>query len=153
MQPPRVPPQIVRLILLTVGIVAVYLIARSLLTPASFGDYGWFRANAIWEIASREPVYAGSKACNDCHEEQGQKLAKGSHKGLSCEGCHGAGQAHFDKPDVNRMTVLTFSHCVRCHEANPSRPKTHKQINTRTHYTTGEKCIECHVPHQPNEVP
>ena len=27
-----------------------------------------------------------------------------------------------------------------------------KQINSKDHYT-GQRCIECHSPHQPNEVP
>jgi nitrate/TMAO reductase-like tetraheme cytochrome c subunit len=42
--------------------------------------------------------------------------------------------------------------CLRCHEANPSRPKWHKQIVSKDHYT-GSKCTECHVPHSPLEVP
>jgi nitrate/TMAO reductase-like tetraheme cytochrome c subunit len=42
--------------------------------------------------------------------------------------------------------------CVRCHQASPSRPKWLHQINIHNHYT-GSVCTECHVPHQPNEVP
>jgi len=146
------PPQIVRLVLLTLGIVASYMTARSFMTPASFGQIGFFRANAMGDLASRERVYAGAKACAECHEEQQKKLSAADHKTLSCEGCHGAGQAHVENPDVSKMVILSYSHCVRCHEASPSRPKWHKQIKSRDHYT-GQKCVECHVPHQPNEVP
>jgi len=146
------PPQILRLVLLTVAIVGSYLVARYFLTPSSFGEYGWYRANALGELSSYKRVYAGAKACDECHDEQYQQVAKDGHKTLSCEACHGPGQAHADNPDINKMTILTYSHCVRCHEANPSRPKWHKQINTKTHYT-GQKCTECHVPHQPAEVP
>ena len=32
-----------------------------------------------------------------------------------------------DNPDL-KPEILTYSHCVRCHEANPARPKWHKQI-------------------------
>lgn len=147
----KMPPQVFRLILLVIGIVATYGIARYFLTPASFHQYGWFRGDALAEVASRPAVYAGKKACEECHSDQYQKLQKFEHKTLSCEGCHGAGQGHADNPDV-KMEVLNFGHCVRCHEANPSRPKWHKQIVTKNHYP-GSKCSECHVPHAPSEVP
>ncbi|MBI5383599.1 MAG: hypothetical protein HZA90_02820 [Verrucomicrobia bacterium] len=147
----NLPPQVLRLVLLTVGIVGSYLVARHFLTPRSFGTYGWYRGDALQELAALPPVFAGKKACDECHSEIVKQLAKAEHKTLSCEGCHGAGQAHADNPDVN-MGVLHYSHCTRCHEANPSRPKWHKQINTKSHYP-GQKCTECHVPHQPSEVP
>ena len=164
MKPFKIPPQIVRLLLLTVGIVVSYLVARYFLTPASFGDYswfretpapfgqyGWFRANAMGEIASLPRTYAGRKACEECHDDEQKKLSAKEHKNLSCEGCHGPAKAHADNPDI-KPDILNYSHCIRCHEANPSRPKTHKQIASRTHYP-GQKCTECHVPHQPTEVP
>lgn len=146
-----IPPQVTRLILLTVGIIGSYLVARHFLTPASFGQHGFFRGDAIAEVASHAPVYAGKKACDECHSDQVLKLGKKEHKNLSCEGCHGPGQAHVENPDV-KMGVLHYSHCIRCHGANPSRPKTHKQIVPKSHYP-GEKCTECHLPHEPTEVP
>jgi len=146
------PPQIVRLVLLTIAIVGSYLVARYFLTPKSFGDHGWYRANALEELASRERVFAGKQACEECHEEEFKKLSKAEHKNLSCEGCHGPGQEHADKPDVTKPPRRGLSICVRCHEANPSRPKWHKQVDPKTHYP-GQKCTECHVPHQPLEVP
>ena len=147
----HVPPQIVRLVLLAIGIVASYLVARYFLTPPSFGEYGWYRGAALAELASRDQVYAGTKACDECHSEEYQKLLSNSHKTLACEGCHGASQAHVDNPDL-KPEILNYSHCVRCHEANPSRPKWHKQIVAKDHYT-GDKCTECHLPHQPSEAP
>jgi hypothetical protein len=147
----KLPPQILRLVLLTIGIVGTYLIARFFLTPPSFGQYGWYRGDALGLIASRPLMYAGKKACEECHSEEYQKVAKAEHKTLSCEACHGPGQAHADNPDV-KLAILGFSRCVRCHEANLSRPKWHKQVNSKTHYP-GQKCTECHVPHQPTEVP
>lgn len=147
----KMPPQILRLVLLTIGIVAAYLTARHFLTPPSFGQYGWYRAHAMEDVASLQRTYAGRKACEECHSEEQQKLSAKEHKNLSCEGCHGPSQAHADNPDL-KPDILNYSHCVRCHEANPSRPKWHKQISSRTHYP-GQKCTECHVPHQPSEVP
>jgi hypothetical protein len=147
----KMPPQILRLFLLAVAIVGSYAVARYFLTPPSFGQYGWYRGEALAEVASRDPVFAGKKSCEECHSDQYQKLLKFEHKTLSCEGCHGPGQAHADNPDV-KIDILNYGHCVRCHEAIPARPKWHKQITSKDHYP-GSKCTECHVPHSPNEVP
>ena len=149
----KMPPQLFRIVLLAVGIVVVYSIARYFLTPPSFREYGWYRGAALAELATRDRVYAGKKACEECHSDEYQKLIQHEHKGLSCEACHGPGEAHVqnpDNPDV-KMAVLHYSLCLRCHEANPSRPKWHKQIVSKNHYTG--KCTECHVPHSPSEVP
>ena len=48
----NMPPQIVRLVLLTIGIVAAYLVARYILTPSSFGQYG-FIAGTRWRKLRR----------------------------------------------------------------------------------------------------
>ena len=146
----KLPPQILRLVLLTLAIVGSYLIARVFLTPASFGEFGWYRGEALVELRSRPPVYAGKQACDECHSDQLQKLAKFEHQTLSCEACHGVSREHAENPDILPVK-LTGSHCIRCHEANPSRPKWFKQIVVRDHY--GGKCTECHVPHQPNQTP
>jgi hypothetical protein len=147
----KMPPQIIRLVLLTIGIVCVYFTARYFLTPPSFGQYGHYRANALQEIAARQPLWAGKIACDECHSDHVQKLAKGEHKTLSCETCHGPGRAHDEDPAV-KLPKLNVALCVRCHQESPSRPKWLHQINVHTHYT-GSVCTECHVPHQPNEVP
>jgi hypothetical protein len=144
------------LLLLTIGIVGSYLVARHFLTPPSFGEFGWYRGDALAEIASANPVYAGIQACQKCHSAQHAKLLQHGHKGLSCEGCHGPGQAHADNPQVkmlreDRLPALRYGLCVRCHQANPSRPRGFKQIDGNNHYP-GSKCTECHEPHLPLEV-
>ncbi|MGD0815763.1 MAG: hypothetical protein ABSA83_19390 [Verrucomicrobiota bacterium] len=147
----KMPPQIIRLVLLTIGIVCVYFTARFFLVPPSFGQYGHYRANALQDIASRQPFWAGKASCLECHPDHAQKLAKGEHKTLSCETCHGPGRAHVANP-AEKLPKLNISMCVRCHQISPSRPKWLHQINIHNHYT-GSVCTECHVPHQPNEVP
>ena len=146
----KLPPQIFRLVLLTLAIVGSYLVARAFLTPASFGEYGWYRGAALAEIAARTPVYAGKMACDECHSDILQKLAGDAHKTLSCEACHGVSRDHVENPDILPVK-LTGSHCIRCHEANPSRPAWFKQILVKDHYSG--KCTECHIPHQPNQSP
>ena len=146
----KLPPQILRLVLLTLAIVGSYLTARAFLKPASFGKLGWYRANALTEIRSRTPVYAGKQACDECHSDILHKLDNGVHKVLSCEACHGPCREHADNPDV-LPAKLTGNFCLRCHEANPSRPKWFKQIDANSHYPG--KCVECHLPHQPTQSP
>jgi hypothetical protein len=146
----KMPPQIIRLVLLTIGIVCAYFSARYFLVPPSFGQYGHYRANALQEIASRQPYWAGRRACDSCHGAIVQKLDKAEHKGLSCETCHGQSLAHVENPEV-KLPKMSYGQCVRCHQASSSRPKWLHQINVRNHYTG--LCSECHAPHQPNEVP
>ncbi len=146
----RMPPQVLRLVLLTIAIVATYGVARALLTPATFGRYGHYRGAALEETASRTPLYAGAKACNECHDDVSGKATKG-HKTISCESCHGPTRAHARDPDVATVK-LTDNTCLRCHLSDPARPPRHKQIVTIEHYP-GDRCIECHLPHQPNKSP
>lgn len=146
----KMPPQVFRLVLLTLAIIGSYLIARAVLTPQSFGEYGWYRGNALNEAASHTPVFAGKQACAECHSFQFETLSKGPHTTLSCESCHGVGGQHAINPDILPVK-LTGSHCIRCHERNDSRPAWFKQIEVKDHYEG--KCSECHVPHNPTEVP
>jgi Cytochrome c3 len=147
----KMPPQVLRILLLAVGIVAAYSVARYFLTPPSFREYGWYRGAALTELAARDRVYAGKKACEECHSDEYQKVIKHEHKGLACEGCHGSGQAHAADPRTDNIQKSSFATCLRCHETNPSRPKWHKQIVSKNHYAG--KCTECHMPHSPSEVP
>src|SRR5260370_33336536 len=96
------------------------------------------------ELGAREPVFAGKKACEECHSDEMVKLLKHEHKSLSCEGCHGPGQAHSDNPDV-KIDQQNYSPCDRCHEATPSRPNGHRQMVTKNH-NTGATCPEGHGP-------
>jgi hypothetical protein len=151
----KMPPQVVRLVLLTIAIVGSYMVARYFLKPPSFGEYGFYPGSALEEIAnSRQVAFGGRKSCEECHSDEYGKLLKHEHKTLSCEGCHGPAEAHANAPDNPEFKPKKepFSSCVRCHEFSPSRPKWHHQIVLKSHYP-GQKCAECHVPHMPLEVP
>jgi hypothetical protein len=151
MRPFKMPPQITRLVLLTLAIVGSYLIARAFLTPPSFGEHGWYRGDALGEVANaREPLFAGKQACGERYPDILHALAADAHKTLSCEDCHGVSREHTDHPDI-LPAKDPESLCIRCHEANPARPAWLKQIVVKDHY--GAKCTECHVPHQPTKTP
>ena len=145
------PPQVLRLVLATAAIVGTYCVARAVLTPATFGRYGHYRGAALEETASRGPLYSGAKACDECHDDISAKATKG-HKTISCEACHGASRAHARNPDIVTGVKLTDHSCLRCHVADAARPAKHKQVVAIDHYP-GDRCIECHLPHQPNKSP
>lgn len=147
---PKLPPQILRLVLLTLGIIGSYLVARTLLTPGSFGQYGHYRGAALEEMASRDPVFAGWKACDECHSDTRELQAKHEHRGISCESCHGPARAHAANPDLKTAAIPELL-CLRCHSKSVARPLTQKQINPSDHFEG--KCLECHLPHNPKESP
>ena len=146
-RPRLMPPQIVRLVLLTIVIVCLYFTARHFFVPQSFGKYGHYRGAAIEEIRAREPLWAGRKECETCHSEVVEKLAKADHQGISCETCHSPARGHVEDPDVAKLPKMNAAMCARCHEASPSRPKWLHQITVADHYPGS--CTECHTPHQP----
>lgn len=149
----RMPPQIVRLILLILGVVGSYGVARMLLVPPTFGEYGWFRGAALEELAATKPVFSGMKSCDECHSDVLQKVAKYEHKSVSCESCHGPSRPHAGDPDVKPPKAkFADSDCLGCHQSSPSRPSWLKQVEPLEHFR-GDKCTGCHVPHQPKEMP
>lgn len=154
MSPLKMPPQIFRLVLLTLGVAGSYATARMLLVPSSFGEYGWFRADALTENAAQKPVYAGMKACDECHSDLLQELAQHDHKTVSCESCHGPSRAHAGDPDITTPKgKFAESDCLRCHLSSPSRPSWFKQVEPNDHYRGAKRCADCHRPHQPKEAP
>jgi hypothetical protein len=145
-------PQVTRLLLLTITIVGLYSGGRYLLTPDSFGQHGWYRGDALAELSNREPVLAGRKSCAECHASIEKQLSSFEHKALSCEACHGISKEHALDPTVVHIAKMDQAQCVRCHQRAPNKPEFLKQIDPAAHYGP-EKCSECHIPHQPNEVP
>lgn len=150
--PRALPPQLSRLCLLTLMIVGGYFGARHFLTPETFGAYGWFRGNALHELAGRPTTYAGRKACVDCHEDLVKKMAASKHLQVSCESCHGPNQAHVEDPTTTPAKISNPRFCLRCHQANPSRPEKFPQVNPADHFGD-QACAECHQPHSPTESP
>ncbi len=148
------PPQISRLLLLTGVIVVGYFGARHFLVPKSYGQYGHFRGDAMKEIAALPISYAGRTACAECHDEVVAKLAGGSHKNVGCESCHGPSQAHIEDPVGVTPKIDDPRFCLRCHQANFSRPAKFPQIDGANHHgDQSQKCITCHQPHAPKETP
>jgi hypothetical protein len=96
-------------------------------------------------------MYAGEKACMECHQDMADLKAPNVHKSLSCETCHGPGLAHANSTDSILPVRVPKSRefCEMCHAKNAARKAGNVvQINVKEH-NPGQKCIECHNPHNP----
>jgi len=144
------PIQIKRLIIAFVVFIGIMLVLVYFLTPASWGEYGFYRGDALVEIADQIPKYMDKETCAMCHDSIAEFKNQGSHISLQCEICHGVGYLHIDDPEANQMEIFgDNSLCLRCHLANPARPQDLiKQIVPDDH-GEGEECLTCHNPHQP----
>jgi cytochrome c553 len=146
------PKHVVRLLgLMAVGLV-VALVATWFLTPDSFYRFGHYRANAVTEVASLQPVYMTSASCENCHDDRHPEWASSSHKSVACETCHGPGAGH-PKGGKKKLPIPqdTTHLCTLCHEATAGRPTTQPQIVVAEH-KNGEKCVPCHDPHMPKNA-
>ena len=148
------PVQIKRLLIYFTVFIGLIAVSRYLLVPESFGQFGHYRGNSLAENADKPIHYSGAEACNECHDDI--MLSKNSdlHADLSCETCHGPGQAHFDDPEafpVERPSGRDY--CTSCHAMNPARnPRVIAQIDPEDHNTDHDECIDCHNPHMPWEM-
>lgn len=102
--------------------------------------------------------YVGSQMCATCHTEIAHGFADNPHskmvmmhgdKGLTCENCHGPGEAHvagggdvtkifrFDKASAQQVNAK----CLSCHAG------AHPNFERSPHAKAGLSCISCHSVH------
>jgi len=149
----KIPPQINRLVLLFILVTGLFLIVRQFLIPDTFGDLGHYRAASLEDNSDIPLNFAGGAACFDCHEDIFDLKEQDLHSGLSCETCHGPGQAHVNSMEASDIFIPTGrEYCGRCHDKNAARPTDYvMQVDVSTH-NEGLDCNECHNAHQPWEL-
>lgn len=146
---PYRPWHITPLVVLFAILVAALLVARAKLVPETFGDLGFYRAQALDDAAELEISYAGMNACFECHDDVFEDKSGSHHDGLSCEACHGPAALHVEEPDEYTPTAPRGrGYCILCHGYNPSRPSGFPQILPEQH-NPGKVCMSCHEPHNP----
>ncbi len=134
--------------LFVVGLL-LFLLLRWVFIPKGFGKYGHYRAEALAEISSKPIVYAGHKACKECHTDVVDVKKAGKHAHVNCEGCHGPQEQHvLDPASVVPELPDTASLCPRCHEANLAKPQKFPQVKSSEH-SMDQPCKTCHTPHSP----
>ena len=144
------PKHIARLIVLIVGLGAVALVAKSLLTADTFHEFGHYRGDSVIQVAALEPVFQTPRYCESCHAERLAQWSAHSHRTVTCEVCHGPARGH---PAGGKLPIPkdTARLCGACHEATAGRPSSQPQVEIVPH-TIGESCITCHNPHAPRIV-
>ena len=140
---------LVRLALVIVVGFLLFMGIRAAIVPKSFGQYGHFRGAVLEEMRTKPISFAGHQTCEVCHDEVAKTKNEGKHAGIGCEACHGPAAAHTEDPTgkaVMKPDPATL--CVRCHEADPARPRTFPQVVSKDH-ANGMSCGDCHKPHSP----
>jgi hypothetical protein len=149
-----------------VTFVATYLLLQSVLMPATFGDYGHYRASALDDEVARRPAFQGRDMCYECHDDIVDLVLKDTHHSVNCEDCHGPADLHVryqmgedDEGITEEMAVLPKIKdrelCLLCHRKLRARPSTFPQIVAEEHVAFLRKdgvdvdCVECHSPHEP----
>ncbi len=154
-----------RMGLVLLGVIVIVVIAKNVFTPRTFGRYGHDRAAYIDEEISRPLVHETDASCKQCHEWDFEYHAKGKHRVVSCEFCHGPLAEHVKNgkvigylkvhkgSEINRL-------CLRCHDrAVKSRPEDPKVIKTvyypdhlkKQQVEPDHLCNQCHLVHAPLE--
>jgi len=145
----RLPEQIKRLGLVVGVLVAAVLVGRFAVIPRSLVATELHQATTVAREVAKPMKFAGTTACQDCHDDVSIKKAKGYHKNLSCEGCHGPAAKHAEDPSSAKPTApRDRKSCPVCHIYDASRPTGFPQINPTTHNPV-KACITCHNPHDP----
>lgn len=143
------PQQIKRLLVAFAVLGVLFVVARFLLVPQSFGKYGHYRADSLDEIKKIEPKYVGRDECAACHPEIAQKKSTSSHAGVVCQTCHGPASKHIEDPmAVKPDKPKGREFCAMCHAENAARPKDMPQVDVESH-NVGMECVLCHDPHSP----
>lgn len=144
-------PHLKRAFTLLAILIFLFIIIRSIVVPASFNQYGWYRGDSVKEQRNFIVNYAGSATCQDenCHNSIYSVWIGDRHKTVNCETCHGPAMKHALNPRET-LTPANDSRdfCGKCHFERIARPENFPQINPDEH---GEdlRCVYCHNPHKP----
>src|SRR5512146_266539 len=87
---PKDREHLVRMAGLFVAGLALFLIARTVLVPKDFNEFGHFRTGALADNMVRPMAFAGRDTCESCHPDIVDERKGSRHAAIACEACHGA---------------------------------------------------------------
>jgi predicted CXXCH cytochrome family protein len=158
---------IYRLVLiLIIGSVGFFW-GKSLFVPDSWDFDRFYRVDALEELKHQPMRHGGNDSCaaachadqlQSSHQERFDALARGKHKGLACENCHGPLSLHASEGKKTQPALINREGklCLRCHAQLISRPSEFAQFdieNNIGHWyfdvQMDSTCQKCHDPHEP----
>lgn len=112
----------------------------------------------VQQSAAKPSEFAGSETCALCHTDIAKKFSSNPHselalmhggKGVTCESCHGAGQAHVasggDPTKILQLSKMSAKQidttCLGCHAS------AHPDFLRSDHGKAGVSCTSCHSIH------
>ena len=116
-------------------------------------------------VAPAKPgEFAGEETCALCHADVAKKFSSNPHsqlalmhggKGVTCESCHGPGEAHVESGgDVSKILQLSKmptkqvdATCLGCHATS------HPNFERSDHGKAGVGCTSCHSVHNSSTSP
>jgi hypothetical protein len=136
--------------------IGLAMVARAMAVPATFGQFGHYRGDAVAAAMVGKPRHLGKAGCAECHETQAEMHLKDAHANVQCENCHGPGAEHSENDGKGGVVVdKTKDGCLMCHRKLTARPGTFAQVDWREHYKfvgvadTSIACVSCHDAHEP----
>lgn len=139
--------------ILLVVLLGFIVLGRHFLVPASFGEMGFYRGDALYEFMDKEPEHGGSRSCAECHDDVAAAKESGRHAAVQCEVCHAPLATHVrDGDKIGDMAVnRSWQLCAYCHRALKGRPAGIAQIDPHEHLELAagdpipeHACLECH---------
>ncbi len=104
------------------------------------------------QVASNQNKKDEPAICIMCHDKIDKIKTKGMHKSVPCQSCHGEGLNHIKSPSKSNMFKPSKREfCGKCHGIGIApKSKGIKQIDLKEH-NIENKCIDCHIGHNPLE--
>ena len=142
-------------IIILIVLIAAAFVVRGWLVPATFGQYGFYRAGALDDAREMPLRYAGSAACVECHGDVAALHDKDAHGSVQCETCHGPGIQHIKDNDIPMPLANTQADCLICHRRLDARPGSYPQVDWPQHFlfvgvsNQATACVQCHSGHEP----
>ena len=145
----KLPEQVTRLGIVIAAIVAVVLLLRFVILPASLFSARPHQVATVEREMAKPLHHAGVAACRECHEEEFQAKYAGKHRRIGCENCHGPSAAHASDENAEMpRKPREREDCLACHGFDTSRPNGFPQVDPQQH-RPGKRCVSCHDAHDP----
>ena len=149
MAPFRSYEHLIRLAALFAAGVALFLVVRWVLVPATTAAWPVSGGCARAEPGSGRLRLRGQVACVECHTDVADLRKTNAHARIGCESCHGPlARACGGSRGCGGGRPDPRTTCAVCHVPSAAKPPWFKTVNFAEHADAGP-CTACHPAHAP----